>query len=45
MANDLQAEHRRGGHIDIGRSRIVERDAENLTDVFGEHIEGLAGRE
>src|SRR5450830_1466548 len=44
MANDLQAEDRRGGHIDIRWSSIVERDAEHLTDVFGEHIEGLAGR-
>ena len=29
----------------LGGVRIVERDAEHLADVLGEHIEGLGSRE
>ena len=41
--DNVEAEHRSGGDIDIGRSLIVERDTENLADVFGKYIEDLRG--
>src|SRR4029077_2708379 len=39
--DDVEAERRGGSDIDVGWGLIVERDAENLADIFGEHIEYL----
>ena len=40
-ADEVEAERRGGGEVDVGRGLVVERHAEHLAGVFREHVECL----